>query len=226
MRLPCRLTPALLHFYKPLIEILMLYEGFFESYFIRPFIHHYADFKGKEDSASCLKSVLAWVVITLGITGIMMGQVGIIGPEAGTQAAWTVCIAWLVLSVVPLAALVTRTLHGAPEKTHHPKFLGVDALLTVCSLLFFILGLLMMVTTLNSGELNPNANAYDDSDSAVIEEETYVKEEPIFTYQDESPETDIEDTKTDSLPELEEPYLVPAEESFDPALAIPADDSI
>lgn len=200
-----------------------VYEGFFETYFIRPFIHHYADFSGKESWKSFGLSLFAWFVITLGIIGIMLGQIGLIGPEGGAQATWWVCGIWLALSVVPILALLSRAFRGAPEKPLKSRMLGIDTLLGVSCLLFFVLGLLMMVTTLNSGELNPNARVYEETDTIPYEEE-YIKEEPIFTYQDETP-APVEGN-FDSMPETMEPDLEEAEESFDPTIELPLIDSI
>lgn len=199
-----------------------VYEGFFETYFIRPFFHHYADFRGKEASRSCMMSILAWIVVTLGVAGIMMGQIGLIGPEVGITSTIIVCSIWVAASIVPLVALVARTTNGAPEKTLNPKMLGVDTLLGVSCLLFFILGLLMMVTTLNSGSLDPNANMTDEPDTTFIEEE-YVTEEPIFTYQDEAPSTEPTDSLAD-IEDLEDPNLVAPDESFDPSIETPVDE--
>ena len=196
-----------------------VYDGFFESYFIRPFFHHYTDFKGKESGRSCAMSLLAWLVVTLGIAGIMMGQVGLLGPEVGFMALWIAGSIWLAASVVPLMAILTRATHGTPEKPLKPRMLGVDTLLGVSCLLFFLLGMLMMVTTLSSGSLNPNAGYVPEADTAVIEQE-YVKEEPIFTYQDEvSTEPEV-----DSMSDMTEPDLVEPDESFDPTL-VPAEES-
>ena len=196
-----------------------VYEGFFETYFIRPFFHHYADFAGKEAPSSCLRSLLAWLIVSLGIAGIMMGQIGLIGPEAGISATYIVCGIWIVASVIPLLAIIVRTSHGSPAKVPAPKMLGVDVLLGVSCLLFFVLGLLMMTTTLASGALNPNAGATDEPDSALIEEE-HVTEEPIFTYQDEAPAT----AETDSLSDMTEPDLVDPDDSYDPTLDPAASD--
>ena len=201
-----------------------VYEGFFECYFIRPFIHHYADFRSGESAGSCVKSLLAWVIITLGVVGIMLGQVGIIGPEAGVTAAWIVCGIWMAASVVPIVALLARAAHGAPEHPVRHRMLGVDVLLGASCVLFFVLGLMMLITTLDSGELNPNARIYDEPDTTQVEEEEYVKEEPIFTYQDEAAE--VEEPAIDTMVELTEPDLVAPEESFDPTIEYPVEDSI
>ena len=206
-----------------------VYDGFFETYFIRPFFHHYADFKGKEAASSCLLSLLAWLVVTLGITGIMMGQVGLLGPEVGFTALVVVTVIWGVFSIVPVISLIARVSNGRPESPLKTRLLGVDTLLAVSSLLFFLLGLLMMLTTLESGSLNPNAGATDEADTTVIHDE-YVKEEPIFTYQDEA---ELSEAEADTLGDIDDPDIVAPEESFDPTLNTgddliedPASDSI
>lgn len=200
-----------------------VYDGFFETYFIRPFFHHFADFRGKESAKSCLMSLLTWLVVTIGVAGIVMGQVGLLGPEVGFSAITIGAIIWVAFSLVPLISLVARTANGAPEQERHPRMLGVDTLLTVSCVLFFILGLLMMVTTLNSGQLNPNAGMTNEPDTTAIEEE-YIKEEPIFTYQDEIP-AHVDDT-IDTLSDMTEPDLVEQEESFDPTLSTPPEEIV
>lgn len=197
-----------------------VYEGFFESYFIRPFVYLYFKFQGHESIGSCVRSLLAWLVITLGIVGIMMGQIGLIGPDGGIQLAKTVFWIWIILSICPMAALFSRTAQGSPERPIHARMLGIDTLLGVSCLLFFVLGLLMMVTTLDSGELNPNARVVDEADTSSMDDE-YISEEPIFTYQDESAETPKE--PVDTLTDMNEPDLMEAEESFDPTIQTPAD---
>lgn len=204
-----------------------VYEGFFETYFIRPFVHQYFDFQSKESLRTCLMSLLAWAVITLGVVGVMLGQVGIIGPEGGLQATWWVCGIWLALSVIPILAMFARTSHGAPEKEPKPRMLGIDTLLGVSCLLFFLLGLLMMSTTMHSEVLNPNGRIYEESDTATVEDYPEITEEPIFTYQDEAPtDENVAQTPVDSLSDFTEPYLEESEESFDPSIQPPTEDTL
>lgn len=200
-----------------------VYDGWFESYFIRPFFHHYADFRGGESWKTSVMSLLAWVVVTLGIVGILMGLVGLLGPEVGFGALRIVGSLWGVASLVPLASLVVRGARGGDDGLK-PRLLGVDTLLGVSSLLFFVFGLLMMVTTMNSGSLDPNAGVTDEEDSSVVELEEVV-EEPIFTYQDEvRPDTSA--VVVDTLGDMTEPDLVAPEESFDPTLAVPEEEVV
>ncbi|MBD5194914.1 MAG: hypothetical protein HDS71_08930 [Bacteroidales bacterium] len=196
------------------------YDGYFETYFIRPFFHQYANFKDKESGRTCALSLLAWLIVTLGVSGIMMGQIGLIGPDAGITSTIVVLSIWFAASIVPIAAIITRFLHGAPEKEHKPRMLGVDTLLAVSCILFFILGLLMMLTTLNSEILNPNSRYVPEDDTAAVEED-YVVEEPIFTYQDEV--TTAPEIEKDTLSDVNEADLVSPEESFDPTIENPSD---
>ena len=78
----------------------------------------------------------------------------------------------------------------------------------------------MMVTTLNSEVLNPNARYVPEGDTVKIDQD-YVVEEPIFTYQDEAPATPVEEK--DSLDDITEPDLATPEESFDPTIEVPSD---
>lgn len=198
-----------------------VYEGYFETYFIRPFFHHYADFRGGESWKSCLLSLLAWLVVTLGLVGILMGLVGLLGPEVGFPALTVVGAIWGLVSLTPLLALIVRTGHKSEAIGSRTRLLGVDTLLGVSSLLFFVFGLLMMVTTVDSGTLHPNDGYVEEEDTVAVELEK-VTEEPIFTYQDEV----VPDTtpKTDTLSDMTEPDLVAPDESFDPTLEIGAEE--
>lgn len=184
--------------------------GYFDAYFIRPFIRKYADFKGYESKESYLKSLLAWFVVSLGLVGLMLGQIGIIGPEGGVTTAVVVCVLWGVLSLVPLVSLTVRTLHGNPKQEIKGRMLGIDILQFAACILFFVLGLLMMITTFNSGELNPNARVYEE-DTTRVEEKEYIKEEPIFTYETVEPEE--ENLPKDTLPLIQE-----EDYDFDPSI--------
>lgn len=197
-----------------------VYEGYFETYFIRPFFHRYVNFSGRESARSCLLSLASWMVVTLGIVGIMMGMVGLVGPEAGASALRTVCIAWGILSVVPIISLVIRTINGSPDKPDSPRLLGIDTMLAVSCILFFVTGILMMTTTLHSGVLNPNAGLVDDTINPILDEEKVI-EEPIFTYQDENPTEVVEDTSVSQ----EDPDYVDPNESYDPTIETPDEES-
>ncbi|MDE7403368.1 MAG: hypothetical protein K2M87_08165 [Muribaculaceae bacterium] len=193
-----------------------VYEGTFESNFIRPFVHHYADFSGTENPGALWRALVAWGVITLGVVGVLMGLVGLLGPEVGFSALWIIGILWGAASLCPLAALIVRSSHTNPDAAPVKplRLLGIDCLLGFSCIAFFLLGLLMMITTMNSGTLNPNANMVAQPDTTAMELEQ-VQEEPIFTYQDEAAEAE---QSTDSLRDMDEPDLVPADQSFDPTL--------
>lgn len=213
-----------------------VYEGYFESYFIRPFFYEYLKFQGHESIGSCVKSFIAWVLITLGIVGIMLGQIGIIGPDGGVQAMQVVCWIWGLYSIVPLLALFSRTSQGAPSKPIKSKMLGIDTLLGVCCLLFFVLGLMMMETTMTKETLNPNAGATSDGDSTSFLDEV-VEEEAIFSYEavdapGDAKNNNKEENKTnnkenkpavviDTMKDVTEPDLASPEESFDPTVEKP-----
>lgn len=168
-------------------------------------------------------SLLAWVVVTLGIVGVLMGLVGLLGPEVGFWALGVVGTLWGLVSLVPLVSLAVRGARGGDDGLK-PRLLGVDTLLGVSSLLFFVFGLLMMVTTVNSGKLDPNAGVTDEEDTSVMELEEVV-EEPIFTYQDEV-KVDTTAATVDTLGDMTEPDLVAPEESFDPTLAVPEEEVV
>lgn len=200
----------------------VVYEDYFEAYFIRPFIHHYADFSGSEPARAALLSFAAWLVLTAGIAGILMGQVGLLGPEVGFIFLYVVGGIWLAASVVPLAALAVRGSRGkrGPWK-HSPRFLGVDALLSGAAILFFLFGLLMMTTTLRSENLNPNAGYDPEAEESPATAADSIREEPIFTYQESAPATQEADTL--DLSDLDDPDAGDPDETFDPELSTDAD---
>lgn len=190
-----------------------VYEDYFEAYFVRPFFHHYTDFGGYEPARAAWLSFAAWVVVTLGVFGLLMGLVGLLGPEVGFSALTWVGILWIAASIPPLAGLAMRGSRGELHKwKHNPRFLGVDTFITVICGLFFIFGLLMMTTTLNSETLRPN-NGYVPEEETVLERDSVI-EEPIFTYQDERPEA----VDTTTAVADEDPEAVSLEESFDPSI--------
>lgn len=109
--------------------------------------------------------------------------------------------------------LLSRAFSSKKATPRNPKVLGLDILLFCSSALFFVFGLLMMITTLNSEYLHPDPGT-DESEESAVPRDTVV-EEAIFTYQ--NPE--IKETVTeDTLGELNEPDMVDPSESFDPSL--------
>ena len=199
--------------FKSIYDPKHVYEGFFETYFIRPFIHHYADFNGKDPHKSCGYSLLAWLIITLGLVGVMLGLVGLLGPEVGFATLEVCGGLWLLLSISPILALFSRKkTHSTENDEKRRTFLPIDIVLSSISILFFFLGILMMISTLNSEELTADPGTMEE-DTTSLEFEDIV-EEPIFTYQDEVPEAVV----TDSLEDLEDPEAIAPEESFDPVI--------
>ncbi len=196
----------------------MTHTGFFERYFITPFFRRYSDFKGCESGRDAWISVGAWLIVTAGVIGVLLGFVGLLGPEVGFVALGVVGTIWCVGSMCPLAALASRALKGGDEKDGPRKvnFLGIDKLLSAICILFLIFGLLMMITTLNSGEINMNpgnGDSYDTENPILMQDSIW--EEPIFTYQDEAPK----EPEKDTMPDLQETDTVSLDESFDPQIS-------
>ena len=220
-----------------------VYEGFFDTYFIQPFFRLYFNFKAHESFGTFIKSIIAWVIITLGIIGIMLGQIGIIGPEGGVPMARVVFWIWGIYSVIPMIGLFIRLANGAPEKPVRSRMLGIDVLLGVTSLLFFALGIVMENTVMQNEVLDPNANMSNVIDSNSLLDEV-VEEEELYTYTDDndSKKDEKKDEKKDNaaapakttnvqqaapaddpLKDLDEPDLLPAEESFDKSIEKPVE---
>lgn len=194
-----------------------VYEGWFDCYFIRPWIVRYADFHTPISGHGCLMSLLAWLIMTIGLAGLLMGLVGLLGPDTGFACLEIIGIIWLAASVVPFIALMKRAMEGQrrPDevKVRHPKFLLIDLLQALASILFFVFGLFMMTTTLNSEFLHPDPGIAEEGESVIKEED--VADEPIFTYQSDAP------VSVEQEPQQEEPDpdMVSPEESFDPTIA-------
>lgn len=196
----------------------MLREGFFEKYFISPFFRHYADFTGSASRNDVLYSGVAWLTVTVGLAGVLIGLVGLLGPEVGFVTSIVVGILWIAGSACPFAALFRRLSNSenSDEESgmRKPVFLFIDkAFIAVCGL-FLIFGILMMVVTLNSGDINMNPRGSGDYGPNPILEGDSVVEEPIFTYQSE----DVEEEHVDTLNDLSDLDTVSLDESFDPTL--------
>lgn len=205
--------------FKKVVNPSKVYEGWFESYFIRPWFRKYSDFSGGETRRDFLFSLLGWAIVTLGIAGILLGLVGLLGPEIGFPTLEICGGIWIAYSIVPFIALVKRTSNGGDAKQRHPKFLGIDILQVAASMLFFLFGLFIMITTLNSEMLNPDPRM-EDEEEVKIEGESIV-EEPIFTYQDASTEVKRDTAMVE--PEVEDPDMLSPDESFDPTIATQPD---
>lgn len=209
---------------KNLVDPKNVYVGFFETFLIRPFLHRYADFRGSDSGRTCAFSLLAWLILTLGLVGALTGLVGLLGPEVGFTALYVVGALWLAFSIVPVLALIVRAgNHPLPGKrifNPEPGMLPIDWILTGISVMFFVCGILMMSTTLHSEVLDPNAGYIPEMEETKFVDEEIV-EEPIFTYQNpETTDTAFEDT----LDLGDNSDAVDLDESFDPTIqTIPTD---
>lgn len=199
----------------------MTRRGFYEKYFITPFFREYKNFTGEASRSDILLTLLAWGVATLGIVGVLLGQVGLLGPEVGFATLYVIGGIWLLWSAIGLCALFSRyskSLHhgDSDDANRYVRMLGIDKLLTTCCVLFFVLGLLMMATTLNSGELNMSTGTGEyDEDNPILNRDK-VEEEAIFNYMNYDESAPIE--------EVEEEESVDSSavmESFDPAAVSP-----
>lgn len=198
----------------------MIQEGFFEKYFITPFFRRIKDFSGPERKGAVKYTLLAWMIATVGITGLLLGLVGLLGPEVGFVCLGIFGAIWFCGSALGFAAMVRRISRSGEDAENSgedakPVWLLIDKLLAVVSVMFLILGILMTVTTLNSGDINVNHRGSGNPSSKGMIEDNRIEEEPIFTYQDDAPATDPSE---DELTELMDEDTVSLEESFDPTL--------
>ncbi len=194
----------------------MTHTGFFERYFITPFFRKYADFSGSESDRNALVSLAAWLIVTSGVAGVLLGFIGLMGPETGFVCLAVIGGLWIIGSLCPLAALAARAFRGSAEdKNLTIRFLGIDKFLSVTCILFLILGILMTVTTLNSGEINPYHRGQGDRNHNPLLEQDEVVEEPIFNYQtaEPAPVEEIEEPETDVPADT-----ITLDDSFDPSI--------
>lgn len=191
-------------------------QGWFESNFITPWFRRCVDFGGGCSKKSFGLALLAWLIASAGTAGVLMGLVGLLGPEVGFVALEWIGGLWLAYSLLPFAALLKRTFAGPePDETREPVtgMLGIDWMLTAFAVLFFLFGLLMMTTTLNSETLH--APTGSDEEESVIDRDTVV-EEAIFTYQ--NPVVDTAAPAVDTLAVPEDPDMVSPDEGYDPTI--------
>lgn len=220
----------------------MLQEGFFERYFIGAFYRQYSDFKGATSPRAALFCLLAWLTVTVGLAGVLVGLVGLLGPEVGFGTSIVVGALWIAGSVVPFAALASRVRNAGAEAGKRgddgetdeggsrkgdesaPVFLFIDKAFFVVSGLFFLFGILMMTVTLNSGEINMNPRGSGNGEPNPILDRDSIVEEAIFTYQtDASAEEETPAAEAvDSLADLVDRDTVSLSESFDPTINTPA----
>lgn len=169
-----------------------------------------------------MRTFMAWGVATLGITGVLLGQVGLLGPEVGFATLYTLGGVWLAWSLLSICALLARFSKSGSENDHTGEekpsvvMLGIDKLLSTVCVLFFVLGLLMMITTLNSGELNMSTGSGEyDEDNPILNRDK-VQEEAIFNYlnydetsvAEKDTATVVEDEDTASVAEIYDPAAV------------------
>ena len=189
----------------------MLHQGFYEKYFIDPFIRRFSDFKGTAGRRDALFSLLAWAIVTAGIVGILTGLVGILGGEVGFPCLWIIGGLWILASLIPLIALIQRAARGMAEgiagteanNTTRPgyKMLTIDIILSVACVLFLTFGIPMMVTTVRSETLEIDPSGISKLPTSKIPTDS-VYEEPIFNYQ----QTDISDEPLDTVASIEEAF--------------------
>lgn len=194
----------------------MTHTGFFERYFITPFFRKYTDFGGAVSDRDALISVAAWLIVTAGVAGVLLGLVGLLGPDTGFVCLGVIGGIWIVGSLCPLAALASRAFRRGETHPSHVRFLGIDKFLTAVCGIFLILGILMTVTTLNSGEINPYHRGQGDRKHNPLLDQEEVVEEPIFNYQTEEP-APVEVIEEE---EIEEPAdTITLDDAFDPTIA-------
>lgn len=198
----------------------MTHTGFFERYFITPFFRKYSDFGGVESRRAAWLSIMAWLIVTSGVAGVLFGQVGLLGPEVGFICVWVLGGLWLAGSVCPMAALIRRAMKSDKESEPKPvRFLGIDKLLSAICVCFLILGILMAIVTLNSSEINPYHRGNGDGNRSSMMPQEEIVEEPIFTYQDATP-APVENDPLDEPEEVVDSIIL--DESFDPQIAVDA----
>lgn len=193
-----------------------VYEGWFEAYFIKPWVEQYADFRSGESVHDMLCSLAGWLIVTMGVAGVLMGMVGLLGPDTGYVILTVGGILWCAASLVPMIALISRASNGNTPNPRHPRMLAVDIMQIAACVLFFIFGILMMITTLHSEVLRGDPGTDEPDESTKIQMDTVV-EEAIFTYQNAPVDTAQEVADTLEMPE--DPDMVDPNESFDPTIA-------
>lgn len=193
----------------------MLRVGFFEKYFINPYFRQWKDFSGKQPREEFALSLAAWGIVTIGLAGLLLGLVGLLGPQVGFVTLGVVGALWIGASVVPIAALRRRCSASESDREVYRRapMLGIDMLMTVVCGLFFLFGLLMMITTLNSGELNMNPRGTGQSGDNPILMRDSVIEEPIFNYF-----TETSPAEGDDMDDLADKDTLSLDESFDPTV--------
>lgn len=192
----------------------MTHRGFYERYFITPFFRKFHDFKSVETPRDRKLTLIAWLIATLGIGGLLIGLVGLLGPEVGFVTSEVLGAIWLAWSAFGICALFSRTSKGSGENSENKKeyvLLNIDKLLSLICAIFFLFGILMMATTLNSEELNLQPRNSGSQDDNPILNRDKVEEEPIFNYQD----YDIKDAEEEVSPDTAAMPIGENGESYD-----------
>lgn len=199
----------------------MLREGFFEKYFINPLIR---DFKNKKEEFIPQQSMpfilTAWGLITIGLFGILIGQVGMLGPEVGFAMIYIIVPIWIIASILPLISVIKRARRDPEPKklsaeeyyeTIKKTMLPLDWILSGAALLFFIFGPIMMESTLRGRNLDILPRGNGDSGVSLLDTDS-VYEEPIFNFQ----VGENEGEQVDTLGSLEDLDTVSFKDSYDP----------
>lgn len=198
----------------------MTQRGFYERYFITPFFRKFNDFKSAGAPGDRKRTLIAWLIATLGIGGLLIGLVGLLGPEVGFVTSEVLGAIWLAWSAYALCALFARTSKESDDNPGEKKgyvLLNIDKLLAVVCVLFFLFGILMMATTLNSEDLNMQPRNIGDQEENPILNQDKVEEEPIFNYQEYG---DLTVETAEPTEEISEDTSTTVE--FDPAAVSPA----
>lgn len=186
----------------------MTQKGYFERYFITPFFTGVFKPDRKINASDFKHSLWAWLIATVGIFGVLLGFVGLLGPEVGFLSLFIIGGIWLAWSGIGLYNLFKRKTaaqNSIPnEPAPKPTVLPIDKLLMTVCILFFVFGLLMMSTTLDSGELNLEPKETERDQENPILNSDRIEEEAIFTYQDYPAETEAEPQVPDSASHPEE----------------------
>lgn len=97
-----------------LVDVVADFPSVFETYFVVPFIRHYKDFSGFTGRKSFWLSMLALLIINLGITGLALLIIALSGMAPGGLLAAGILIAvWSLALIVPSIAIGCRRLRDA-----------------------------------------------------------------------------------------------------------------
>lgn len=200
----------------------MTHRGFYERYFITPFFRKFYDFKSAETPLDRKRTLIAWLIATLGIGGVLIGLVGLLGPEVGFVTAEVIGAIWLAWSAFGICSLFARSAKGTEDNGADKKeyvLLNIDKLLSLICVLFFLFGILMMATTLNSEELNMKPRYPGSQEDNPILNQDKVEEVPIFSYEEYG---DLSEQTEEPAEETTEDTATSTSTDFDPAAMSPS----